>query len=175
MVSVHVATTLLLGSMIVAGVARSDSPPSWEPFKVCSQNARFCAEVGSDDAGTKDPWNRRYSLRVSDASGRVLWSAGYAYDGYPDGLLSDDGAAFVYINTWYSEKEPVVSVYSKGGRNVIPGSAFNVKKVLETASHFVWLDWKHSPRFASPSRLELRTLDGKVHVVDTETARIVTP
>jgi hypothetical protein len=169
----HLPIAALTATLLLAIAARSDAPPSWAPFEICSQNGLHCARVEASDAAATIPAKRRHILQVRDASGRALWSTRYAYDGYPGGLLSDDGATFVYVNTWFAANEPVVSIYAATSTIRIPGSAFAVRAAVATASHFVWLDLAHPPRFSSPGRLELRTLDGNAHVVDTGTGKIV--
>src|SRR5262245_50302415 len=86
--------------LVFASVALSDEPPSWENFEVRSANNRYMAEVKARIGQENKKYHEmEYELSVYELTGerrRKLWSAAYHYDGYPGGLLSDDGSAFIY-------------------------------------------------------------------------------
>jgi hypothetical protein len=95
-----------VGTLVVllasASVLLADEPPSWAEFDVASSNKKFVGKVTvKDKNGKKFPYEWSYSLSVyAKDEAKPLWSASYGYDGYPGGLLSDDGNTFAYVNFW---------------------------------------------------------------------------
>lgn len=116
----------------------ADTPPSWETFMIESDNGKYLAELVIEKKHSK-PWESKYWLKVSTKESKaVLWTCPYNYDGYPEGILSDDGATFVYVNYWYSETGPVVSIYYRGlKQHRKTGKDFHIdrEKLVKTASH----------------------------------------
>lgn len=168
------AAALLL-SIMASGAACGDEPPSWEPFRVCSDNSRYCASVRANGDTDRRAEERDYILTVA-GDGEVLWSAPYVYDGYPGGLLTDDGKTFVYVSTWYRPDSPVVRVYREGRRFDLRGERFEVgdEALVPTVSHFLWLDRRRgSYELLDEERLRIATLDGEEHVVRLDTGALV--
>jgi hypothetical protein len=93
---------MLLAIMIVifSGVVFADSPPSWSEFEALSKSGKYVAQVIVDGRRiAKEPWQNKYRLEIfKKESEALLWSCQYFYDGYPEGILSDDGSVFVYVN-----------------------------------------------------------------------------
>ncbi len=172
--------------LFFSGLALADEPPSWSKFESASANGRFRAEVRVKEksAGT-NPWDSKYQLsvfEVSRQSGTPIWSCDYDYDGYPDGMLSDDGSTFVYVNSWYYADSPAVSVYHNGKKvGILRGQDFKIaqSKLRRSASHELWLDESEMPhaRFVStpnlPLALEVRTIDKNIHLIDVASAKIL--
>jgi len=152
-----------------------DEPPSWKDFEVKSANGDFIAKVAAS------PGTRNYRLSVYAAGDTgVMWSCGYDYDGYPGGLLSDDGIVFVSINTWYKDNAPVVTVYHNGRKTAaLRGADFHVERsaLKQTASHQLWLKGDgEAYRFSRDSggrlMVEIVTIDGKKHAITAETGKL---
>lgn len=176
-------SAIFLIPIIFFSPAFADVPPSYEDFEVPSQNGKYVAEVKRvDENKTFQPSEGRFELVVSemrDGEKNKLWSCRYDDAGYSEGILSDDGSTFAYVNVWYSDDAPVVSIYRNGSKVVgIPGRDFHVDplKLVETASHRLWLTEKE-PKFQFANRdrrlvLEVSTIDGNKHGVDSETGMI---
>jgi hypothetical protein len=152
-----------------------DEPPSWKDFEVKSANGRFVAKVAASP-GTR---NYRLSIYAAGDTG-VMWSCGYDYDGYPGGMLSDDGIAFVTVNPWYKDDAPVVTVYHNGRKTAaLRGADFHIERsaLKQAASHQLWLkDDGEAYRFSRDSggrlTLKIETIDGKSHILTTETGKL---
>lgn len=175
---------MAIALVCVSGVARADEPPSWSPFDVLSSNGRYLAAIRlRDEREPTEPTVGRYQLTVFDTQGRAprpVWSCAYAYDGYPGGFLSDDGATFVYVNTWYAEDAPVVSIYHQGRpAAAVPGRDFHIlaARIRPTDSHRVWLDESGPPsvRFVQLGTLAITTIDRKIHLLDLASGTVQAP
>jgi len=178
---------LLLGLPFIvfsASLAFADAPPLWrDGFFIRSENGKYQAQVQTAEAAQDWPaqTTQRYVLtviEVKDGQKLPLWSGDYRYDGYADGLLSDDGSTFVYVNFWYYPDAPVVTIYRDGTVRELPGKDFRIEpaKIQETASHELWLKDGDAYRFIGGDGptlgLEIVTIDGKRHVVDMATGKI---
>lgn len=174
---------ILFVAIMLSNPILADAPPLWQEFEIKSNNGRYVAQIRSlDKEKHLQPWECTYKLIISEigeAKNKELWSCDYAYDGYPDGLLSDDGSTFVSINFWYYDTDPVVSIYRNGSKvGTIVGKDFNIpkSKLANTASHRLWLSEGGLRGFKSDKDnrliLEIITIDGKKHVVNVETGKI---
>lgn len=162
----------------------ADEPPSWQEFEIKSTNGRYMAKVTSvDENKTLQPWECKYKLVVYETReerNKELWSCVYDYDGYSGGLLSDDGSTFAYINFWYYDTSPVVSIYQNGSKvATIKGKDFNIpdSKLINTVSHRLWLtendvQYQFKDNEGKPLVLEIITIDGKKHIIDVKTGKI---
>jgi len=179
------AVLVLLLLLAFSSLASADEPPSWVEFEVKSANGKFIAEIKARSGQeNKDYHEREYELSVYELAGagrRKLWSATYRYDGYPGGMLSDDGAAFVYVNFWYYRDRPAVSIY-RAGQSVkaIRGSEFEIdpSAIQETVSHKLWLsDEPRRVEFSSSGArsliLLILTRDKRLHQVDVATGQLL--
>lgn len=168
---------------LFSSIAIADTPPSWNEFKMESSNGKYVAQVIIDSKPiNKEPWKNKYRLTVSEKESKsVLWSCQYHYDGYPEGILSDDGEAFVYVNEWYKNDYPVVSIYYQGLKShQIAGRQFQIdkKELIQTASHHLWLTQHREPRYGflyDYQRLvcEIFTIDKKRYLIDVESGLIL--
>jgi hypothetical protein len=168
---------------IFSGVVLADSPPAWGEFAIVSANGKYIANIVIDGKeNTKEPWNNKYRITISEnASKKVLWSYSYDYDGYPEGLLSDDGTAFVYVNQWYRENYPVIYIYYKGlVVHKIAGDEFkiNEKELKQTASHQLWLNHNLETKYrflSAGNRLtfEIFTIDQRRFLIDVESGGFI--
>ena len=131
-------------AFVLALPSQADSPPPWQPFKTVSSNGAYTAEVFFEAAGQSlPPYERNWRLRVLEAArGNALWETAYKFDGYRGGALSDDGQYFAYVNFWYYEDAPVVTVYQERGTSRFAGRELQVDpaSLQSTASHKLWLD-----------------------------------
>ena len=121
----------------------ADSPPSWTPYKVESENGEFFSWVRfGDNDTTKSPWERKWALIVYTKDSTELWQQQIRPMGYPEGKLSNDGQYFSYVNYWYYSDSPVVEVYRKGKKPItIIGDKFDIptQYLQQTSSHQLWL------------------------------------
>src|ERR1700722_726834 len=109
-------TLAIFAWLVLCSHAIADSPPDWMPFKVASQNSEYVAEVRvSDKKGETHPWLWSYELTVTRAGGATpLWSAAYNFNGYPGGVLSNDGEYFAFAEYWYCEDCAAATFYHRG-------------------------------------------------------------
>jgi len=170
------------------GVAFADMPPPWSEFDIRSPNGHYLAEVRATQKPEGAPrWAWKYQLTVFDtqpARRQLLWSCDYTHDGYSNGFLSDDGYTFVYVNFWYEQDGPVVSLYRNGKKvGIVFGREFNVRDsaLKSTVSHQMWLDELGSPNVRFIQRgpqalvLEITTIDHKTHLISVESGKFVKP
>jgi hypothetical protein len=163
-----------LGSLLLA-----DEPPSYEEFEILSENGKYLAQVTADvDDDVKQPWELTYTLTVyqaNDDSLKEMWSCKYIYDGYPYGILTNDGSTFVYVCTWYFEDSYVVLIYRWGKEiKMINGDEFHVRKskMIKTASHRLWY-LEDSIHIKNSSILKLKTIDRKKHLIDLTSGEFI--
>lgn len=163
--------------IIVSTSALADEPPSWAEFEIYSSNRHYLAKVTVVDGNEKSErsgW--KYKLTVFETKGSInseFWSCRYLYDGYSGGLLSDDGTTFVYVNFWYYEKSPIVTIYQRGDlKKEFTGEALNLdrSKLTKTVSHRIWWHPTKIHRFVRttevPLGLEINTIDSQQVIVD---------
>lgn len=171
----RVLISLIGFSLIMANIVRADPPPAWTEFQVQSANGRFTAEIAIASAESG-----KYKLIVYDTGSgakREMWSTDYQYDGYPGGLLTDDGSTFVDVKTWYSEDMPLVTIYGQGRTSPVQLwiRDFNLDPAAlqKTVSHQLWLADGLPYQLTSTTQLELNTRDGKKHVVDFTSGKVI--
>lgn len=161
-------------------ISCADEPPAWENFVVKSANQSFIANVTLlKRHKTKNRSQGKYILSVRDQNTKnILWSCEYKYDGYAQGLLSNDGSTFIYVNDWYFERFPIISIYQGGLlKKEILGKDLSIDphKLISSSSHYLWLD--QSQRYSllenqGKSVLKVYTVDGKVFLVDLSTLNV---
>lgn len=165
--------------LIMANMSLADTPPAWTDFQTQSANGRFTAEItmATSESG-------KYKLTVyntgSDAK-QEIWSTDYQYDGYPGGTLTDDGSTFVYVNTWYSEDRPLVTIYGQG--RIFPVQLWSrdfkldPNAIEKTVSHQLWLadglPYQIKNASSSSWELEINTRDGRKHIVDLTSGKVI--
>lgn len=163
-----VALIAFWGASVIAG---ADEPPSWTEFSVCSESGRFCAEVTATDGEVEAPWNRTYKLTVmrnTENDKHAVWSVPYDYDGYPGGLIAEDGRTFVYVSFWFYPNDAVVRIYRQGSRFALAGTAFGIppSQLVDTVSHQMWLsDRQPAHGLVGDETLRIRTIDGASHSI----------
>jgi hypothetical protein len=171
----YVLSIVLL--ILVSTSAIADEPPSWDKFEIYSSNRHYLAKVTVVDGNEKSErsgW--KYKLTVYETKGSTnseLWSCSYLYDGYSGGLLSDDGTTFVYMNFWYYEKSPIVTVYQQGElKKEFTGEELNLdrSKLTRTVSHRIWWHPTKVHGFVCttemPLGLEINTIDSQQIIVN---------
>ncbi|WP_143167364.1 hypothetical protein [Massilia sp. CF038] len=104
--------------IVLSSNAWADQPPSWQPFSVKSENAKFVATVApQDEEKPALPWESAYRIEVrsveGDQPGPAVWNRRYAFSGYEGGLLSNDGVFCVC--------RLLVSSQRCGGRHLLKG------------------------------------------------------
>lgn len=169
--------SFIVAIFALATTTRADEPPSWQPFKVCSENQRYCAEVApatESDQPTSAEWY--VEAHETDPS-TVVWSSPYQYDGYTGGLLSDDGVTFPGVSFWSYVDSPVSDIYRTGQRRSLKGRAFEIheRKLEKAVSYRLWLRRDERPcELISVDSLRVNTIDGRSHLVDLRTGRLST-
>jgi hypothetical protein len=144
-----------LVALAIAGLSCSawaDEPPGWGEFSVKSENAKFKALVSVLGHKNKSqPWENRFRIQVrtaeSNGPARAIWERPYDYDGYAGGILSNDGAYFMYVDFWYRDTTPAVRIYSQGTSCFLTGKQLGMKEdsLEKTVSHRLWLNGE--PKF----------------------------
>ncbi|MEJ8757886.1 hypothetical protein WG947_12805 [Pontibacter sp. H259] len=165
----------LLLFIVVDGNA--DSPPSWTPYKVESENGEFFSWVRFGDNDTaKSPWERKWSLIVYTKDSTELWQQKIKAMGYPEGILSNDGMYFSYVNYWYYSNSPVVQVYSRLKKPIaIKGDKFDIPTqfLQQTSSHQLWLaDKGYYYANGAENQLIINTSDSNTWLLDLETGEL---
>ena len=168
----------LICVMFICSLAFADEPPSWRPFNVKSLDKSFIAKIDTaDERAGINPWERNYTISVYEkATNKLIWKCDYEHNGYPEGILSDDGSTFAYVSFWYYKDDPVVLIYHNGKMTIsLDGKSFGIKpsKLVSTVSHELWLSQDGTPyKFAStnsvPLALEIKTIDNKKHAIDVK-------
>jgi hypothetical protein len=115
--------------------SHADQPPSFSSFSVNSANKEYTAQITETLPGSS-----AYRLTVLKGE-KIYWDVPYDYNGYPAGMLSDDGEVFVYINWWY-EPGNLIQIHTKNGlikKLSEKDIEFDHEKVRNTDSHQIWL------------------------------------
>ncbi|QMU28718.1 hypothetical protein [Adhaeribacter radiodurans] len=156
----------------------ADQPPCWCDFSIQSANKHFVAHIKGVKNSTKtNPPYGQWEIFVykkENKDSTLLWKSHYLYDGYTDGILSNDGQTFAYVNYWYQNQAPVIQLYQNGKHTgSIAGTAFNIPspKLTTTVSHKLWLSRDgQSYEFTEDDQkkylLKINTIDGKTHLID---------
>lgn len=163
--NIFIRAFIVFWLLIPFGVA-ANAPPSWLPFEASSPNGLYVAEVFTLDASPNlNPWAKQYRIRMKEkAAERLLWESQYEFDGYQGGRPSNDGRYFVYINFWYYEDHPIVTVYQRGSTVRFSGGDLHISSagLQTTASHKLWLaEGAHFyPEQGEPRCLLINTFQG---------------
>lgn len=152
----------------VSLTAFADSPPSYSPFEVKSENSKFVAKVDvANRMGKLSPWDWKYNIKVFDVArmSKPLWESGYKFDGYGGGTLSNDGRFFAYVSFWFFEDRPIVYLYKKGSTKTYSAHDLRISSngLRETVSHKLWLKdgggfW---PASGMPTKFIINTEQGE--------------
>jgi hypothetical protein len=97
------------------------------------------------------PWEWKFQVSVQ-ANGKQsleLWKQDYHHTGYSNGMLSNDGKYFVYVEFWYYPKGDLVTLYSANGIKRWTASELSISSwwLPKTVSHRLWLAEGDSSRF----------------------------
>jgi len=167
--------TTLIFLLIVSLPAYSDQPPDWQPYTIYSKNREWTAHI-SREYEAENPWDDKWSIAVYRGihypfprpDKKPVWSKEYENNGYSEGLLSDDGKAFVYVEYWYRANYPAVKVYTADCAIMKNGSFFNVgRNMKKTVSHELWLKDGSETKFVTidgRQYVEIETVAGVRHV-----------
>lgn len=164
-------------ALFLALKGMADSPPSWTPYKVISENGEFFSWVlfGDNDT-TKSSWERRWKLEVFTRDSVKLWQQQIRPIGYPEGKLSNDGKYFSYVNYWYYADSPVVEVYRRGENPItITGDKFSIPTqfLQKTSSHQLWLnDQGYHYADGTEHQLVINTRDSNTWLVALESGEL---
>ncbi|WP_299821304.1 hypothetical protein [uncultured Pontibacter sp.] len=155
----------------------ADSPPSWTPYKVESENGEYFSWVRfRDNDTTKLPWERKWVLIVYTKDSTELWKQRIRPMGYPEGRLSTDGMYFSYVNYWYYSESPIVEVYRKEKKPItITGDKFNIptQYLQQTSSHQLWLaDKGYHYATGTEQQLIINTRDFNTWLINLETGEV---
>jgi len=171
------AFPIFLISLFLALKGMADSPPSWTPYKVVSENAEFYSWVHfGDNDTTKLPWERVWVLEVYTKDSINLWRQQIKPIGYPEGKLSNDGKYFSYVNYWYYSDSPVVEVYRREKTQItITGDQFSIpiQFLQKTSSHQLWLNEEgYHYGNGGEQQLVINTRDSNIWLVDLESGEL---
>lgn len=175
----------LISMLLVTTVAMAKNDAVSPDFRIVSNNKQFAAEVKAiSQAPGKGKKSPEYVLTILESipgQTKVVWSGPFKHGGYADGILSDDGTVFVYVNPWYKASQTVVTIYYKGKKTAeIRGKDFKIpgSKLRKGVSPKFWLSQKGEYfHFISVNNvslaLELITVDGKAHVIQTQNGKML--
>ncbi|OKL40143.1 hypothetical protein [Pontibacter flavimaris] len=163
--------------LLFVAKGNADSPPSWTPFKVESENGKFFSWVRfGDNDTTKSPWERKWALIVYKKDSTELWQQLIRPMGYPEGKLSNDGMYFSYVNYWYYSNSPIVEVFRREKKPIaITGDKFDIptQYLQQTSSHQLWLaDKGYHYANGAKQQLIINTRDSNTWLVDLETGEL---
>lgn len=179
---------ILLSTFLATLICYADQPPCWCAFEEKSANGKYVAVVNRPKADSLiDPWKSVWTLTVYEYVGKrkkLLWKVKYDYSGYPDGILSNDGQTFIYVEYWYYSNANMVAIYRNGKRINAPnlkGEDFKIPphKLQQTVSHQRWLKIEGPAyNFVRTSNdkllLRIQTIDDKIHFFDITNGKRVT-
>lgn len=159
---------------------KADEPPSYCEASIFSKDSTFRADIRHENADTNEkPWKWDWILYVYQTKPETtyLWSSKLYYDGYSQGLLSDDGRLFAYVNYWYyPENSYQAIVYTQDSIYNYSSEYLQIEDSLcvETVSHLIWLEeYYFSPNYLTDSTLLiLRTIYDKLIQVEIKTGNI---
>ncbi|WP_157953846.1 hypothetical protein [Microbulbifer sp. A4B17] len=169
---------ILFIALILSIKVSADQPPDWQDYIVTSENRKWTALISRDHI-TQDPWTDNWMLSVYEGFKYPfprpdfvpVWSRAYDHHGYSEGILSDDGEIFVYVEFWYRENYPVVKISKKDCAISKNGSFFNIGEHLEKSiSHQLWLNRGGKIEFLSINSkpyIKVQTLAGDRYVSTT--------
>jgi len=138
---------------LIATRAIADSPPAWKTqYAVESANKMFTAEIEPKEIGAKEkPWEWKFQVTVrrTGEKSKVQWKQEYHHTGYSNGMLSNDGNYYVYVESWYYPKGNLITVYSANGIKSWSASDLSISRwwLPKTASHRLWLQEEESEKF----------------------------
>jgi len=145
-----------------------DEPPSWRPYKVFSQNKKYFCWIDYNIKDTsKSLRDIKWRLSVYSNDSILIWYKDYKPTGYPDGLLSDDGNKFVYVEFWYFHDANLVKVTRKDQPDIsLIGQDFHIPGIFlqQTVSHKLWLE-KYDLK---NDRLTILTRDGRIWLINLQ-------
>ena len=174
----------LLTAILLYSSALADEPPCWCEFNVKSANKAYSAKVTRVEKDSlKKPWDAQWILsvyKINANDSTKIWSVKYEYDGYTDGVLSNNGQVFAYVNYWYYDTHNIAYIYSQGKKvGQLKGKEFNVpeKERQKTVSHELWLNPKKEYFYFNESEngvfLSINTIDNKTHKIDCSTGKLI--
>lgn len=167
--------TVLLKLLIVmtATVAMADEPPCNCEFSISSDNDKYIAKVNEVNSANTESARWQLSVYKNSASDKsLLWTSKFNHNGYPQGILSDDGKVFATVNSWYYPDTAIVNIYRQGkviselkGRDF----AVNENKLVRTVSHYLWLNdkkWHTLESTDDSCTLTINAIDSKARKID---------
>ena len=175
----HILFSIIIFLFIVKPVL-GDSPPSFREFERYSENKQFVAVVEQlEEDSLKKPAFSRWTMtvyKINSDSRTLRWKSDYKHPGYSGGYLSNDGMYLVYLEYWFYEKEPLVTIYKEGkviNSASITGASFNIPEnlLVQTVSHQIWQAENKEHGFESRNNkliFRIETIDKKKHYLDLD-------
>ena len=75
-------------------------------FLNCKDN-----NIGQNKISTNSSSNTSKAVESNTSVDSILnWKSNYDYDGYPDGILSNNGKYFTYVNYWFYSDFEIVKI-----------------------------------------------------------------
>ncbi len=156
----------LIFSIIIFISAFADEPPFYRDFRVSSANGKYFANVYRDSLESK------WKLEVFNSDSTLLWERNYQHCGYESTTLSNDGTCFIYIEHWFSDATPVVSIYQKDTILYLNGAEFEISEsdLIPSVSHKIWCE----SNSLQDSILNIETKDSRHYEVNIYSGKLVT-
>ncbi len=146
----------------------SDEPPDWGEFTIHSENHNFKADIEySKGDSLKKPWDRTWKIRVYALKPEtsIIWEQDFFHDGYGDGILSNDGKAYVYVDYWLRMKSDQVEIYLQDSILRLSGEDLTLvpSNYQHTVSHQIWVEnyYLVPNQITDSTKLIFETLDSK--------------
>ncbi len=156
----------LIFSIIIFISAFADEPPFYRDFSTSSANGKYFAKVYRDSLESK------WKLEVFNSDSTLLWERNYQHCGYESTTLSNDGTCFIYIEHWFRDNTPVVSIYQEDTILYLNGSEFEISEsdLIPSLSHKIWCE----SNSLQDSILKIETKDSRHHGVNIYSGKLVT-
>ncbi|MFH1441515.1 MAG: hypothetical protein ABIH18_05710 [Candidatus Omnitrophota bacterium] len=158
---------------------------SWVDFEVNSPDGKYVARIKALSNQQAVPaYKKAYTLivsKIADGNNQWFWQCNYDYDGYPSGMLANDGSTFVYVSKYYNKKKPMVKIYRLGSKiALLYSSSFNISPAnLKTDNNGkLWFDQdslgcQFVYRARMPPLLEITTIDKRKYYISLDSGRIL--
>ncbi len=156
---------ILIFSIIIFISAFADEPHFYQDFSTSSANDKYFANVYRDSVESK------WKLVVFNSDSTLQWESNYHHSGYESTTLSNDATCFIYIEHWFRDSTPVVSIYQKDTILYLNGAEFEISEsdLIPSVSHKIWCD----STSLQDSILKIETKDSRHHEVNLYTGKLL--
>ena len=142
-----------------------DETPCWCEVSILSSNNLYKAEIYSLASDSSlAPWDRKWKINVYELAGdtTLKWSSDFYHDGYGDGILSNDGKVYAYVNYWLDKSTSPNQITIYTSDQILRYSSKDLKLrqwiFPKTVSHQIWLENYEFDSSFNTSKLIVNTI-----------------